>query len=238
MRSRELILERFINVSDLPHLSTPEQCLYKLALSGEICKLRGRKQYQNFIDLFCEVLPANWGIIIFKPPRASLPLLCQLLEEELIRLLKLNNLHLIGSLHVQSLSKNHIKAMYPGDIVMSYWEDLEKNLVGNAAIYYLFQSLDKDDIGAKIETIRGWYRVDTNRNRYKTEEGLRSFYYRKVIETEGVFPYTTMGSDRYEDSGIHAPTSLTSRYLQILGTMGRDEQFADWVRTRLNLLET
>ncbi len=245
MKNCGLISERFINVSDLPYLSIQEQLLYRLVLVGEIYKLQIRqlncierqKQYQDFISLFCEVLPANWGIIVFKPPRASSPPLSHLLEEELIRLLKANNLHLLGSLCIQNLSKSHIRAMYPGDIIMPYWKDLEKKLVGRAAIYYLFQSLNKRDICAEIEVIRGWYRIDVNRGRHKEREGLRFLYYQEVLKMEGAFPYTTIGSDQYEDSGIHAPTSLTSRFLQILGTMGCDKQFADWVRARLNLLE-
>lgn len=235
-----VIFERF----DLSRLSTQEQCLYKLALLGEICKLQMRrssnaqkqKECQNLINLFGIILPANWGMIIFKPPRASSPPLCQLLEKELMRLLKLHDLYLIGNLYIQNLNNDHIKAMYPGDIVMPYWKDLEKTLVGNTAIYYLFRSLNKRDIGAEIEAIRGWYRIDAKRKHYKKEEGLRSFYYHEVVKVEGVFPYTMIGSAKYEDSGIHAPCSLSSRFLQLLSFMAVDANGINWARSCLSWL--
>lgn len=160
--------------------------------------------------------------MILKPPRASLFLLNKSLERKLVRLLKLNNLQSVGSFCIQSLNTFHLRVMYPGDVLMPYWGDLEKNLLNRPAMYYLFQSANKNDnendIYEKIEGIKG---------------GLRFFFYQKVSQIESSFPYVLLGSKQYEDSGVHAPISLNSRFLQLLGTMGYDEQFANWVRTCL-----
>ena len=238
MIKHEVILEEI----DLSYLSTHEQYLYKLALLGENCKLQMRqssdakkkKECQNFIHLLGVMLPANLGMMIFKPPRASSLPLSQLLEKELIKLLKLHDLCLIGRLRVQSLTDNHIRAMYPGDVVMPYWKDLQKTLVGNTAIYYLFRSPNKRGISAEeIDTIKGWYYIDVKRKHYTKEEGLRAFYYHEVVRTEGTFPFTVVGSTNYEDSGIHAPCSLSSRFLQLLSFMAVDVNGARWVRSCL-----
>ena len=236
MTKYRVILERL----NLSRLTIWEQYLYKLVLLGENCKLqmyqssdsRKKREYQKFINSLETILPSDWGMIVFKPPRASSLPLCQLLEKELRRLLKLYNLYLLGSLCVQNLTMDHIRTMYPGDMIMPYWKDLKETLIGNAATYYLFRSHKRRNISAReIDMIKGWYHIDVKRRHYIEKKGLRSFYYREVVKKEGMFPFTTIESAKYEDSGIHAPCSLLSRFFQLLSFMAVDSNGAKWVRS-------
>lgn len=68
LSERELILDRFIPASCLPHLSEYERQLYRVALIGEIYKFqlqqypdntKKQKQYQNSIDLVREIFPVK-----------------------------------------------------------------------------------------------------------------------------------------------------------------------------------
>ena len=208
---------------------------------GNDCRVRmhlrmrrsNKGECRNLVNLLNTILSADWGMIVFKPPRASSLTLYPLLEKELIRLLKLHSLYLIGKLYVRNLTENHVKAMYPGDTVMPYWKSLENKMIEKPAIYYLFRSSDNRNISAKeIDMIKGWYCVDKKRQHYTRETGLRAIYYHEVVKTEGSFPFPMSDSD-YEDTGIHAPCSLLSRYLQLFSFMTADADGANQIRSCL-----
>jgi len=177
----------------------------------------------------------NWGIITFKPPRASLYLITEL-KEALFTILEKNNIKCLGQHKVESLTKKHILVMYPGDCVMPYWPDLESRLLHQPALYFLIASNESKDIISDIELIKGWYKIDTTRGRLIKSKGLRAVFRQLVEKHEGFFEEISLGSKKYEDSGIHAPCSLRSRFLQLLGFMAVDSCGAEWARSCLKWL--
>ncbi|MEW6408340.1 MAG: hypothetical protein AB1465_06665 [Patescibacteria group bacterium] len=219
---RDLIYKKlldFLSDADLQNLSEYERYLYFKCLEIKL----GDKE--------CEVLlpSSNWGLFVFKPPRASAHLSLEL-QRRFLELLKQRGIVCVGSYRISTLTEKHIKSMYPGDIIMPYWADLKRKLLNLPAIYFLVAALTSKDISFDIETIKGWYKKDESRGRLTSSEGLRAIFRQLVGKTEGYFEEIVVGSKNYEDSGIHAPCSLTSRFLQLLSFMAVDRGGAKWAR--------
>jgi len=177
----------------------------------------------------------NWGILIFKPPRASLYLMAEL-KKALLSILEKKKIKLLGQYEVKALTKEHIFAMYPGDSIMPYWPDLESKLLYQPAFYFLVSSNESKDLFSEIELIKGWYKIDVPRGRFSKQEGLRAIFRQLVEKHEGFFEEILPGSKEYEDSGIHAPCSFKSRLFQLLGFMVVDSYGAEWARSCLKWL--
>ena len=231
------ILKRFINPSRFIGLTENERHLYDVALEGEIIKalIPSRKTTDEDLNMINAVLPRNnWGLMVFKPPRAGTDYRASL-ESELRDYLQQYNLTFLGKYELKSLTRDLLIAMYPGQQEMNYWQNTEKQLLGLPACYYLFESEDNQfgDIRPYIESIKGWYKIDESKKRYSTRKGLRSIFRELVTSKEGKFHETLKGSRLYEDGGIHAPCSPTGRYIQLIGLMGCDIKAKNWVRSCL-----
>ncbi len=210
------------NSNELQNLSEYERYLYYKCL--EIEKNKNKKREAEML------LPSsNWGLFVFKPPRASLCLSAEL-QEKFFTLLEWRKIVCIGSYRVDALTEKHIKAMYPGDTIMPYWDNLKQKLLDLPATYFLVNSFNKNDIRFDIEMIKGWYKIDEARGRLTPNEGLRATFRQLIEKNEGNFEEIALGSEKYEDSGIHAPCSLLSRFLQLLGFMAIDIGGAKWAR--------
>lgn len=235
MANRNHFLECFLTPVELLSLSDYERYLYYKCLEIERFQQQAdiNKDLQNKKMEMEKSFPnSSWGLFVFKPPRASQFLRIEL-QEKFFELLNHRNLSCLGLYEVELLSERHINAMYPGDTVMPYWSDLKKKLLNLPAIYFLVSSRDQKDIHSDIEEVKGWYRVDKARGRLTSSVGLRAIF-RQIVESyEGYFQEMTVESDKYEDSGIHAPCSTTSRFLQLIGFMAVDSFGARWVRTCL-----
>jgi len=240
MNNSRYSFDGFLGLAELQNLSEYEQYLYQKCFEFEQYKLElGRGiELENKKQEIESVLPSNnWGLIVFKPPRASTRLRTKL-QKELFTLLKQKNFFCLDSYEVNALTKDHIRVMYPGDTIMPYWHDLEQKLLNLPAIYFLIVSPEQKDIRSDIEMIRGWYKVDKIRGRLTPREGLRAIFRQLVEEMEGCFEESVLGSEKYEDSGIHAPCSLISRFLQLLGFMAIDVGGRKWARLYLPWLTT
>ncbi|MEW6170840.1 MAG: hypothetical protein AB1472_04720 [Candidatus Omnitrophota bacterium] len=209
----------FLDDADLQNLSQYERGLYFKCLEITL----GNKELEALLP------SSNWGLFVFKPPRASMHLNVEL-QKYFLDLIKQKEIVCVGSYKVGALTEKHIKSMYPGDTIMPYWADLKRNLLNLPAIYFLVAALTFEDISFDIKMIKGWYKKDESRGRLTSSEGLRAIFRQLVEKTEGYFEEIAVGNKNYEDSGIHAPYSLSSRFLQLLGFMAIDSNGAQWAR--------
>ncbi|MFH1551661.1 MAG: hypothetical protein ABIC36_02170 [bacterium] len=226
MTKPERLLSSFLNSVELSNLSEYEQYLYYRCIEFERFRFQHKKKWTE------KTFPnSNWGLFTFKPPRASSYLKMEL-QEKFFMLIKQKNLSCLGSYEI-ILTKRHINIMYPGDKTMPYWDDLERKLLNLPATYFLVISPEQKDIHHDIEKIKGWYKTDETRGRLTGSMGLRAMFRQMVEIHERHFEETILGSDKYEDSGIHAPCSITSRFLQLIGFIAIDANGARWIRSCL-----
>lgn len=221
----------FLSEACLHGLFEQERGLYKIALTKELSKIN--PEFTR-TDKGAQLKTQNWGVFIFKPPRASTEEYFPHLLEELLRVCRKTGFFYLGTYQFSALSKNHLRAIYPGDHKMVYWPDLVKQLTTGPARLSLVQHQNVQDVADLIREIKGWFKPDHERGRLSDGTGLRNLFARQVLAKEGVDVRVEKGSLIYEDTGIHAPCSVSSRYTQTLGLMGVDPDFATWTRARLS----
>ncbi|MEX0587417.1 MAG: hypothetical protein WD940_01450 [Patescibacteria group bacterium] len=174
---------------------------------------------------------ANWGFLIFKPPRSTEDNFRKVLWKKMKSLLGKYGLLYLGSLVVGPLDDRHLRAIYPEDHTQPYWEDLVINLKGKSAVLVFFQLPDGvRDIKRKIHWIKGWVGRDIDRGRYQNSAGLRKEFGR-ILEQQGeIQAMINPSKEVYLDTGIHASLSIESRYYQLLSLMGCDKRIAEKAR--------
>lgn len=224
----------FLSLEDLVNLTNNEVKLYQIALSVELCKISAQLTPQSEV-IETQLLDSSWGQFLFKPPRASAEPYLTLMQNELLNACIDHELVLLGRYVIAKLSKKHLKAIYPGDSQAVYWSELLRCLVGKPAVIYLVKATQPRNVSNDIRNIKGWFKSDLSRDRLIDKVGLRAKFSDLVLTNEATDLRVQNGSPLYEDTGVHAPCSVSSRYLQLLGLMGIDIVFAEYVRDRINL---
>jgi len=174
--------------------------------------------------------PSNWGIIIFKPPRATLPEIFPRLRRFLTERAGEKGLAIYGPICF-NFSEKYLKIIYPEDYTQPYWPSLVDNLLGRDAYLFLLKKEGgEDDIEREVHWLKGWVGVDFRRGRVLEMAGLRSDFYRILQERgeEGVVNIKI--KDLYQDTGIHAPISWVSRWRQWLLLMNINPELRELSR--------
>jgi len=157
---------------EIAFLNNQEKTIYLLIRAAELYR-KQRERWQKLVasreEIICRTAqwrikraeeglerikrllpPSNWGIIIFKPPRATLPeifpRLRRLLEERTIE----KGLSIHGPICF-NLTEGYLKIIYPEDYTQPYWPSLLENLLHRDAFLFLLKDDGrKDDIGEKF----------------------------------------------------------------------------------------